>query len=145
MKNPLSTRRNLLAGAVALPLLPVSAFAMPADDPVIAPFREWQGILRALERACEAYSLLERQGGAVREEANAYETEVVIPTIERLQAAEERISHIAPTTLAGLVAQLTITQRWVGLVDVAYVKCAEDRLPYSMLAGAERMLAEGVS
>ncbi len=39
------TRRTALAVPVTLPLLPVSAFAAPAD-PVLAAYAEWQQVLR---------------------------------------------------------------------------------------------------
>ncbi len=88
--------------------------------------------------------VLTQHGGCCKE-ALAYEAAVVVPIIDRLHAVEERISHMVPVTLAGLTAQLTLAVAGVGLRDIAYAKSAEDRLPFSMLAGAERMAGEGMS
>ena len=49
-----TTRRTILAGAAALPLLPVSALAMPAEhDPAVDAYRAWLAANAAYERSCD--------------------------------------------------------------------------------------------
>ncbi len=140
-----TTRRTLIAGAAALPLLPAAALAVPAEsDPIIPVFQEWQETFREFERTCDGYAELERRYGGCCEEACAFEASTVMPASHRRSAVERRIAPMIPTTLAGLVGLLTVA---VASVDAhsgteGDIDC---RLLVSMLAGAERMMREGTS
>ena len=150
-----TTRRKLIAGAAALPLLPataiaapvtlpllpVSAFAAPADDPVLAAFAEWQAADREHDRAVGVYCGLETRHGNKSKEIDAYDATVLQPASDRKSETEALISHMVPTTFAGLVAQLRVA---VAMHDAYFGANGlygddQDRLLVSMLAGAERM------
>ncbi len=98
-----TTRRNIIAGAAALPLLPalavpvtlpllpVSAFATPAD-PVVTAFAEWRALDRERERVTAVFDALEDQHGPFTEPTKAYEAETVTPLYARIRAVEHRMA-----------------------------------------------------
>ena len=134
------TRRNALAGAAALPLLPAAALALPVErDPVVMAFEEWQRLADEHDRACGVYGEMETRHGISSDEAEAYQDETVGAASGRKNAAEERISQMIPTTPAGLAAQLAITVDMFGLNGSPALDAPEDNILRSMLAGAERM------
>ena len=140
-----TTRRTVLAGAAALPLLPAAALAVPAEsDPVVAAFREWQKLDAECKRMHGVYGELEDRHGPLAKEAEAYRDEFLSPACGRRRAIEERISEMVATTPAGLAAQLTIAVGIYGCGEGEACYDLEDRLLLAALAGAEH-IAEEVS
>ena len=131
-------RRTALAVPVTLPLLPVSAFAAPADDPVIPAYRAWSESFTAFDNV-----LTERTEDEAAHKA----------AHDRQFAARLALSDIVATTPAGLALQIRFSYSvfgevegpdgdWFNLNDYHFRGWAEDhegRLLRSMLAGAEGM------
>ena len=100
--------------------------------------RAAHGDLETDDRAVGVYCDLETLHGNKSEEIDVYEAAVLQPASDRKSEAEARISQMVATTLAGLVAQITVA---VASVD-AHSGAEGDtdcRLLVSMLTGAERM------
>ena len=132
------TRRTALAVPVTLPLLPVSAYAAPAD-PAVEAYRVWRA-------AFEAYLV------AIR---TRHDDDSMVDAADRAdRAAAVKLAETVPTSLAGLVAQISFMPYCYGEIDgdeYDYTNPAnysfqnwlyDDReaaLCRSMLAGAERM------
>ena len=150
-----TTRRTILAGAAALPLLPaaalaspvtlpllpVSAYTMPAD-PAIAAHREWL----AAYHANEAFLATGEEG----------DTPEGLAKCNRVWVARLALSDVVATTPAGLALQLRFAFAAFGDPgydgdienpdDFTFDDVAEDqqgRLLRSMLATAEAMAWEG--
>ena len=136
------TRRTALAVPVTLPLLPVSAFAAPAD-PAVAAHREWL----AAYNANEAFLATGEEG----------DTPEGLAKFNRVWVARLALSDTVATTPAGLALQLRFAFAVFGDPgydgdienpdDFTFDDVAEDqqgRLLRSMLAAAERMAGEGV-
>ncbi len=147
-----TTRRKILAGAAALPLLPVtalaasvtlpllpvSAFAKPAVDPVIPAYRAW----------CESLTAFENVFTERPDDESAHKVAHVREFASRLA-----LSDIVATTPAGLALQIRFAFSvfgevdgpdgdWFNLDDYHFRGWAEDhegRLLRSMLTGAEHM------
>ncbi len=132
------TRRTALAASVTLPLLPVSAYATPAD-PVVIAFAEWKALDRERTRVTAIFGALETQHGPLSEPAKAYEAETVAPLYTRLCAVEHRIAEMIATTPAGLAGQVRITMDRLGYDNGFGMEEMEGRLLRSMLTGAEGM------
>ncbi len=148
-----TTRRTLIAGAAAvpllpaaalatLPLLPVSAFAQPAD-PVIEAYREW----------IAAYDANDAFLATGRDDRHP-EGKVLF---DRVWAARFALSDTVATTPAGLALQIRFAFAVFGdpghdgnienLDDFTFDNIAENqegRLLRAMLTAAERMAGEGV-
>ncbi len=147
-----TTRRNIIIGAAALPLLPatalavpvtlpflpVSAFATPADDPAVAAYEEWLA-------AYDAYDAFLATG----EEGDTPEG---LAMSNRVWAARLALSDAVATTPAGLALQIRFAFGVFGDPghdgdienpdDFTFDNVAEDqegRLLRSMLASAENM------
>jgi len=136
-----TTRRNIIAGAAALPLLPVSALAMPAD-PVVAAYRTWREDLTALIQVL----------GDRAEDEPAHNA-----AHDREFASRLALSDTIATTPAGLVLQIQFAfavfgevdhdDDWFDLDKYQFHGWSEDhegRLLRSMLTGAENLAGEGV-
>ena len=132
------TRRTALAVPVALPLLPVSAFAQP-DDPVIATYADWQAMRAEYLQVLANYSALERQYGNCAPEVLAYESGPVIRQTNRIMRCERRIANIVALTTAGMAAQLRVMAFAYGHFDKAADDETEARFVRSLLAAAEGM------
>ena len=98
------TRRTALAVPVTLALLPVSAFATPAD-PVLTAYPEWQAIRADYMRVLNNYTALENRCSP---EADAYNDGPVIDSQNRMGDCECRIANMVATTAAGMAAQLRV-------------------------------------
>jgi len=135
------TRRTALAVPATLPLLPVSAFAQPAD-PAIAAHREWL----AAYNANEAFLATGEEG----------DTPEGLAMFDRVWIARLALSDTIATTPAGLALQLRFAFAVFGDPgvdgdienpdDFTFDDVAEDqqgRLLRSMLATAEAMAWEG--
>ncbi len=142
-------RRKLIAAAavlpVTLPLLPVSAYAQPAD-PAVAAFQAWHAAFIAYERSLERPDIPDG-----------------CPIVAATQRAEwdtmVRLASKVATTPAGLAGQLFAGLSLFGCrldantdfnnpADYQFENCRDDmdgRLYRNMLTGAERMPREGVS
>ncbi len=145
-----TTRRKLIAGAAALPLLPtaalavpvtlpllpVSAFAAPAD-PVVTAFSEWRALDRERERVTAVFDALEAQHGPFTEPTKAYEAKTVTPLYARISAVAHRMAEMIATTPAGLAWQVRIAMEQFGYDNGFGMEEMEGRLLRSMLAGAE--------
>ena len=145
-----TTRRTVIAGATALPLLPAAALAVPVtlpllpvsafaqpDDPVIATYADWQAMRADYEQVLNTWCALENQHGNKAPEVEAYLAEYVEPETDRICDMEARIAKMVATTPAGLAAQLRIA---VKAFD--YQGDTEDQealFVLSALAGAESM------
>ena len=137
MTNPI-TRRTALAVPVTLPLLPLTAYAAPAD-PVVVAYNVWLGLDAERRRLQNVYAELEDRHGPVAKEAEAYSTEFITPACHQRRVIEECISEMVATTPAGLAAQLTIAVDILGCGEGPACYETEDRLLLAALAGAERM------
>ncbi len=152
-----TTRRNIIAGAAALPLLPATALAVPVtlpllpvsafatpDDPAVAAYREWL----AAYHANDAFLATGKDDETPEGQA----------MYNRVCAARLALSDVVATTPAGLALQIRFTFAVFGDPgvdgdienpdDFTFDDVAEDqegRLLRSMLAAAERMAEEGVS
>ncbi len=149
-----TTRRNVITGAAALPLLPASAFAVPvtlpllpvasyaqpADDPAIEAYEEWRKAYRAF-----LIALKTRPDD---------DDPVVDAADDAERAAATRFAETVPTTLAGLAAQISFTPYCFGQVNCSnddwtepgnysfgnwLCDDREDALCRSMRAGIERI------
>ncbi len=144
-----TTRRNIIAGAAALPLLPalavpvtlpllpVSAFAQP-DDPAVVAYREWL----AAYHANDAFLATGKDDETPEGQA----------MYNRVCAARLALSDVVATTPGGLALQIRFTFAVFGDPgvdgdienpdDFTFDDVAEDqqgRLLRSMLAAAEAM------
>ncbi len=133
------TRRTALAVPVTLPLLPVSAFAAPAD-PTVAAFREWRAAFIAYERSFDRPHV-------------ADDDPIMNAAGDAEWAAKCRLASMVATTPAGLVGQLRVglgifgdlvgrESRFDDPMAYEFENCRDDmdgRLYRNMLAGAERM------
>ena len=140
-----TTRRKVIAGAAALPLLPCAALAVPVEsDPVVAAYREWL----AAHDANDAFLAADHDG-------HSPEGKVLF---DRVWVARLALSDAVATTPAGLALQIRFAFAVFGdpgydgdienpddftFDDVA--ENQEGRLLRSMLTAAERMAGEGVS
>ncbi len=153
-----TTRRTILAGAAALPLLPgaalaasatlplmpVSAIAAPgnATDPAVAAYRTWR----------EDFTTLIRLLGDRAEDEAAHNA-----AHDREFASRLALSDTIATTPAGLVLQIQFAfavfgevdhdDDWFDLDKYQFHGWSEDhegRLLRSMLTGAENLAGEGV-
>ena len=140
-----TTRRAVIAGAAALPLLPATALAGPVErDPVIEAYREWI----AAYGANDAFLATGRDGSHP-------EGKVLL---DRVWAARFTLSDAVATTPAGLALQIRFAFVVFGdsgydgdienLDDFTFDNIAENqegRLLRSMLTAAENMAGEGAS
>ncbi len=140
-----TTRRTVIAGAAALPLLPTAALAVPVErDPVVEAYRAW---LAAYD-ANDAFLATGKDDETPEGQA----------MYNRVCAARLALSDVVATTPAGLALQIRFTFAVFGDPgvdgdienpdDFTFDDVAEDqegRLLRSMLAGAERMAGEGMS
>ncbi len=147
-----TTRRNVITGAVALPLLPataiaasvslpllpVSVFATPAD-PVVTAFAEWKVLDRERTRVNAVFNDLEERHGPFTPQSLAFAAETVRPVYKRTDAVERRIAEMVATTPAGLAAQVRIAMERFGYDNGSGMEQVEGRLLRNMLAGAEGM------
>ncbi len=142
-------RRTVITAVVALPvtlpLLPVSAFAQPADDPAVEAYRVWRAAFITYERSLERPEIPDD-----------------CPIVNAAQRAEwdtmVRLASTVATTPAGLAGQLRAglslfgcrldpDTDWNNPADYQFENCRDDmdgRMYRNMLAGAERMAGEGV-
>ncbi len=142
-----TTRRTVIVGAAALPLLPAAALAVPVAlpafatpaDPVVIAFAEWKALDRERTRVTAVFNDLEERHGPVSEPVRAYDAETVAPVYTRLGAVEHRIAEMVATTPAGLAAQARIALERFGLDGESGMEEIEGRLLRSMLDGAEGM------
>ena len=95
------TRRTAIAASVTLPLLPVSAYATPAD-PAVEAYREWQEAHRTFLIALKT-----------REDDDP----VVDAADDADNAAAVKLAETVPTTIAGLVAQISFVPYCFGQID----------------------------
>ncbi len=130
------TRRNVIAGAAALPLLPVSAFAVPAD-PAVEAYRVWRAAYGAHEFFLNTHQ--------------DWDTPEVQASFDRQWAARHALSDAVATTPAGLACQVRFAFDAFGELtsagqsvdnpyDFQFDNWADDlerRLLLAMLAGAE--------
>jgi hypothetical protein len=91
MSNPI-TRRTALAGAGALPLLPVSAYA-GTDDPAVKAYEQWRAAYDAFSRA---FDRSDNQDGCP----------ILKATHDQEFAARLALSDAVATTPAGLARQV---------------------------------------
>ena len=139
-----TTRRTILAGAAALPLLPATALAVPVErDPVIEAYRVW----------IAAYGANDAFLATGRDDMHP-EGKVLF---DRVWAARSALSDAVATTPAGLALQIRFAFVVFGdsgydgdienLDDLTFENIAENqegRLLRSMLTAAENMAGEGV-
>ena len=135
------TRRTALAASVTLPLLPVSAFAQPAD-PAVEAYRVWRAAFAAYVASFK-----------LPDGTSCPDDDPVMNAAHQAEGrAADLLADIVPTTIAGLAAQLAFahyafgeTSRdsdWDNLDAYRFESWADDRdgrLIRSMTAGAERM------
>ncbi len=133
------TRRTALAVPVTLPLLPVSAYAAPAD-PAVEAYRVWRAAFIAYEQSLERPDIPEGCPIVVAAERAEWDNMV-------------RLASIVATTPAGIAGQLRVGLGLFGCAldagsdlgnpaDYQFGNCRDDmdgRLYRNMLAGAERM------
>ncbi len=96
------TRRATLAGAAALPLLPATALAVPAD-PAVKAYRAWQEAYRTF-----LIALKSRPDD---------DDPVVDAADDAERAAAMKFAETVPTTLAGLAAQIAFAPYCFGQVN----------------------------
>ncbi len=97
------TRRTALAASVSLPLLPVSAYATPADDPAVEAYEEWRKAYRAF---------------LVAMKTRPEDDDPVMAAADHAErAAAMKFTKTVPTTLAGLAAQIAFTPYCFGQVN----------------------------
>ena len=139
-----TTRRAVIAGAAALPLLPATALAGPVErDPVIEAYREW----------IAAYGANDAFLATGRDDMHP-EGKVLL---DRVWAARFTLSDAVATTPAGLALQIRFAFVTFGDVgndgdienpgDFTFDNIAENqegRLLRAMLTAAENMAGEGV-
>ena len=139
-----TTRRKVIAGAAALPLLPAAAYAVPVErDPAVEAYRAWL----AAYGANDAFLATGRDN----------DTPEGLAKCNRVWVARLALSDAVATTPAGLALQLRFAFAVFGDPghdgdienpdDFTFDDVAEDqqgRLLRSMLAAAERMAGEGV-
>jgi hypothetical protein len=132
------TRRATLAASVTLPLLPVTAFATPAD-PAVEAYREWRAAYDARDASLEADV-----------EDDTPEGQVIF---DREWAARLALSDAVATTPAGLACQVMLAFDVFGNLAMdgnidnpadfefgnIWADDHEGRLLRSMLAGVENM------
>ncbi len=124
------TRRTALAVPVTLPLLPVSAFATPAD-PLLAAYAEWQ-VMRG------EYEAVVKEWAAVIS-PNESLGEAVDRETDRILDLENEIADMVPVTVEGMAAQLRVMAYSGGHLDGAMDHAVESRFVRSLLAAAERI------
>ena len=145
-----TTRRRILAGAAAVPLLPAAALAVPGSlsllpvasyaqpaDPLLAAYAEWQAMRAHYEQVLDNWNDLENRLGNNAPEVNAYIAGPVERETDRICDLEASIAKMVATTPAGLVAQLRVAVRtfdYRGDTDNE-----EARFVISALAGAENI------
>ena len=142
-----TTRRKVIAGAAALPLLPGAAYAasatLPASalaqpaDPLLAAHGEWQAMRAHYEQVMDNWNDLENRLGNNAPEVNAYIAGPVERETNRICDLEASIAKMVATTPAGLVAQLRVAVRAYDYRDDTDNE--EARFVLSALAGAERI------
>ena len=134
------TRRATLAASVTLPLLPVAAFATPAD-PVVEAYREWRAAYDANAASIDSGVDTDTPEGQVLS--------------DREWAAHRALADAVATTPAGLACQVMLAFDVFGSLARGgnidnpadfefgniWVEDHEGRLLRSMLAGAENMEA----
>ena len=138
------TRRTALAMPVTLPLLPVSAYAAPAD-PLLAALPEWQAIRADYLRALENFADLESRYGNCSPESEVYHDGRVNDLQDRMIACECRMADMVATTAAGMAGQLRVMAFAFGHFDKAADGETEAQFVRSLLAAAENLAGEGVS
>ena len=129
---------------VALPLLPVSAYAQATDDPAVEAYEEWRKLDAGCKRMHGVYGELEDRHGPLAKEAEAYRDEFLSPACDRRRANEERISEMVATIPAGLAGQWRSAVGIYGCGEGEACYDLEDGLLLAALAGAERIAGEGV-
>jgi len=131
------TRRTALAASVTLPLLPVTAYATPAD-PAVEAYWTWRAAYEARDASLEADVEDDTPEGQV--------------LFDRVLAARLALSDAVATTPAGLTCQVMFAfavfgvLAWGGNIDNPadfefdnWVDGHDGRLMRSMLAGVENM------
>jgi hypothetical protein len=131
------TRRTALAASVTLPLLPVTAYATPAD-PAVEAYREWRAAYDANAASIDSGVDNDTPEGQVLS--------------NREWAARLALSDAVATTPAGLAYQVRFAFGVFGSLSrggnldnpydfsfTSWVDDHEGRLLRSLLAGAERM------
>ncbi len=136
-----TTRRNIIAGAAALPLLPAAALAVPVErDPVVEAYRTWRAAFIAYERSLERPDIPD--GCPIVAATQGVEWETMV-----------RLASMTATTPAGLAGQLFAglslfgcrldrDTDWNNPADYQFENCRDDmdgRMYRNMLAGAENM------
>ncbi len=96
------TRRTALAASATLPLLPVSAFATPAD-PAVEAYEEWRKAHRTFLVAMKT--------------RHDDDDPVVAAANDADHAAAMKFAETVPTTLAGLAALINFTPYCFGQVN----------------------------
>ncbi len=133
------TRRTALAVPVTLPLLPVSAFATPAD-PAVEEYRTWRAANGAYERSFDRPHVPD-------------DCPIIKAAGDAEWQAKVDLATMIATTPAGLAGQLRMGLGMFGDLqrtdddfknppDYLFENCRDDmdgRLYRNMLAGAERM------
>ncbi len=133
------TRRTALAVPVTLPLLPVAAYATPAD-PAVETYRTWRAAFIAYEQSLERPDIPDGCPIVAATQGAEWETMV-------------RLASMVATTPAGLAGQLFAGLSLFGCrldantdfnnpADYKFENCRDDmdgRLYRNMLAGAEGM------
>ncbi len=133
------TRRTALAVPVTLPLLPVSAFAQPADDPAVEAYRIWRAAYGAHKVFLDTHSDWETPEGQRLH--------------DREWAARHALSDTIAITPAGLACQVRFAFDAFGQLSSNegsidnpddfhfsnWIDDLEKRLLKSMLAAAEGM------
>ena len=134
-----TTRSTIIAGAAALPLLPVASYAQPAD-PAVAAFQAWRAAFIAYERSLERPDIPD--GCPIVAAAQRAEWDTMV-----------RLASMTATTPAGLAGQLFAGLSLFGCrldantdfnnpADYKFENCRDDmdgRMYRNMLAGAEAM------
>jgi hypothetical protein len=118
------TRRTALAAPVTLPLLPVSAFAAPAD-PAVEAYHAWRAAHDAFEGSLEY--------------GDGTDTSPIVKAAHDDEwTALAKLCRTVPTTAAGLACQLSFTVEVLGeYVSGNLAGDLDGTLIRNMLAGAE--------
>ena len=132
------TRRTALAASVTLPLLPVSAYATPAD-PAVAAYREWRAALVAYVRSFDRHDVPDddpvmNATGDAELAANLALCDAIATTPEGLAGQV----HLALYTFG----ELQLGEDWLNPNAYEVEGFGYDqgrRLLLSMLTGTERM------
>jgi len=115
---------------VTLPLLPVLAFATPAD-PVLDAYARWKVMRGEYEAVVKEWAAVISPDKSLGE---ALDRET-----DRILDLENEIADMVPVTVEGMAAQLRVMVYNGGHFDACMADATETRFVWSLLAAAENI------